>query len=151
MTTSIAAAANGQITAKPVSAGMTTLLAAACGLTAANIYYAQPLIGLIAPAVRLSETAASLIVTFTQIGYCLGLVLLVHRGGEHPGAVTEARGAGQAGPVAQRAVAQDRGRCRDQPALRAGGCGWMAHWCSRGPSSRAKGGDGGLRAAAASR
>jgi len=59
---------------------MTTLLAAACGLTAANIYYAQPLIGLIAPAVRLSETAASLIVTFTQIGYCLGLVLLVPLG-----------------------------------------------------------------------
>jgi predicted MFS family arabinose efflux permease len=59
---------------------MTTLLAVACGLTAANIYYAQPLIGLIAPAVGLNDTAASLIVTFTQVGYCFGLVLLVPLG-----------------------------------------------------------------------
>ncbi len=56
------------------------LLAAACGLTAANIYYAQPLIGLIAPAVGLGDRAASLIVTVTQIGYCIGLILLVPLG-----------------------------------------------------------------------
>ena len=56
------------------------LLAAACGLTAANIYYAQPLIGLIAPAVGLGDRAASLIVTVTQIGYCIGLMLLVPLG-----------------------------------------------------------------------
>jgi predicted MFS family arabinose efflux permease len=49
-------------------------------LTAANIYYAQPLIGLIAPAVGLGDTAASLIVTFTQVGYCFGLMLLVPLG-----------------------------------------------------------------------
>jgi predicted MFS family arabinose efflux permease len=65
---------------KPVSAGMTFLLATACGLTAANIYYAQPLISLIAPSVGLGETAASLIVTITQLGYCAGLILLVPLG-----------------------------------------------------------------------
>src|SRR5580692_7912785 len=80
MTSSTAAPAKGDGAAKPVSAGMTTLLAAACGLTAANIYYSQPLIGLIAPAIGLSETAASLIVTFTQAGFCAGLVLLVPLG-----------------------------------------------------------------------
>jgi MFS family permease len=78
MTSSVAAEA--QRRAESLSAGMTLLLAAACGLTAANIYYAQPLIGLIAPDVGLSETAASLIVTFTQVGYCLGLILLVPLG-----------------------------------------------------------------------
>ena len=71
---------NGYVVAKPISIGMTTLLAVACGLTAANIYYAQPLIGLIAPAVGLGDAAASLIVTFTQIGYCIGLVLVVPLG-----------------------------------------------------------------------
>jgi predicted MFS family arabinose efflux permease len=80
MANSTSASANDGIAAKPVSVGMTTLLAAACGLTAANIYYAQPLIGLIAPSIGLSETAASLIVTFTQGGYCVGLVLLVPLG-----------------------------------------------------------------------
>jgi len=59
---------------------MTFLLAASCGLLAANIYYAQPLIGLIAPAVGLNDKAASLIVTFNQCGYCAGLALLVPLG-----------------------------------------------------------------------
>jgi predicted MFS family arabinose efflux permease len=80
MTSSIAAEAQGRVAQKSLSAGMTLLLATACGLTAANIYYAQPLIGLIAPDVGLSDTAASLIVTFTQVGYCLGLILLVPLG-----------------------------------------------------------------------
>ncbi|HLJ70122.1 MAG TPA: MFS transporter [Roseiarcus sp.] len=59
---------------------MTFLLAASCGLLAANLYYAQPLIGLIAPSVGLDAKAASLIVTFTQCGYCAGLALLVPLG-----------------------------------------------------------------------
>jgi predicted MFS family arabinose efflux permease len=80
MTSSVAAASRETVAVKPMSPGMTVLLAAACGLTAANLYYAQPLIGMIAPAVGLSETAASLIVTFTQLGYCVGLVLLVPLG-----------------------------------------------------------------------
>jgi len=80
MTTSTAAPAKSGVAEKAVSAGMTTLLAAACGLTAANLYYSQPLIGLIAPAVGLGDRAASLIVTVTQVGYCIGLVLLVPLG-----------------------------------------------------------------------
>ncbi|AXI02424.1 MFS transporter [Aquirhabdus parva] len=53
------------------------LLACSCGLIVANLYYAQPLIGLIAPDIHLSPVASGLIVTLTQIGYCLGLLLLV--------------------------------------------------------------------------
>ena len=80
MASSTSAPVNVDIAEKSISPSMTTLIAAACGLTAANIYYAQPLIGLIAPAVGLGDAAASLIVTFTQIGYCLGLVLVVPLG-----------------------------------------------------------------------
>lgn len=56
------------------------LLACSCGLIVANLYYAQPLIGMIAPSIGLDTSAASLIVTLTQTGYCAGLVLLVPLG-----------------------------------------------------------------------
>ena len=59
---------------------MIFLFACACGLIVANLYYAQPLISLIAPEIGLDDTAASLIVTLTQLGYCLGLILLVPLG-----------------------------------------------------------------------
>jgi predicted MFS family arabinose efflux permease len=57
--------------------GLTTLISAACGLTVANIYYAQPLIGLIAPALGLQAELAGLVMTLTQAGFGLGLLLLV--------------------------------------------------------------------------
>jgi predicted MFS family arabinose efflux permease len=53
------------------------LFAVATGAVAANIYYAQPLVGLIGPAVGLAPHAASLLVTLTQLGYGAGLILLV--------------------------------------------------------------------------
>ncbi|BAP45946.1 MFS transporter [Pseudomonas sp. 21LCFQ02] len=56
------------------------LFAFCCGAIVANIYYAQPIIGLIAPDLGLSETLASLIVSLTQIGYALGLLFLVPLG-----------------------------------------------------------------------
>lgn len=59
---------------------LTLLLAAACGLLVANIYYAQPLIGPIAADLGLSPGAAGLIVTMTQIGYGIGLLLVVPLG-----------------------------------------------------------------------
>jgi predicted MFS family arabinose efflux permease len=60
--------------------GLVFVFALACGILIANLYYAQPLISLIAPEIGLSESAASLIVTLTQIGYCIGLILLVPLG-----------------------------------------------------------------------
>jgi len=60
--------------------GMVLLFAFCCGAIVANIYYAQPIIELIAPDIGLSAHAASLIVSLTQIGYALGLFFLVPLG-----------------------------------------------------------------------
>ncbi|MGO4766051.1 MFS transporter [Cupriavidus sp. 2KB_3] len=62
------------------AAWITPLLATACGMIVANLYYAQPLIGPIARSLHLSPEIAGLIVTLTQMGYCVGLVLLVPLG-----------------------------------------------------------------------
>lgn len=59
---------------------MTLLLATACGLIVANIYYAQTLVGPISRATGLAPQVAGLIVTLTQIGYALGLLFLVPLG-----------------------------------------------------------------------
>ena len=61
-------------------ASLVLLLAASCGMLAANIYYAQPLIGVIGPSVGLGPRAASLIMTLFQLGYAAGLLLLVPLG-----------------------------------------------------------------------
>ncbi len=60
--------------------GMVLLFAFCCGAIVANIYYAQPIIELIAPDLGLSSSLASLIVSLTQIGYALGLFFLVPLG-----------------------------------------------------------------------
>jgi predicted MFS family arabinose efflux permease len=56
------------------------LIAAACGLIVANLYYAQPLVGLISKTIGLRPEAAGLVVTLTQIGYGAGLLLVVPMG-----------------------------------------------------------------------
>ncbi len=53
------------------------LFALACGVIVGNLYYGQPIIALISPDVGLSDHAASLIVSLTQIGYGLGLLFIV--------------------------------------------------------------------------
>jgi predicted MFS family arabinose efflux permease len=60
-----------------MSAVQVAIFAAACGLTVANIFYTQPLIGLIGPALGLHAGFVGLIVTLTQLGYGAGLLLLV--------------------------------------------------------------------------
>jgi len=60
--------------------GMVMLFAFCCGVIVANIYYAQPIIELIAPDIGLTPAMASLIVSLTQIGYALGLFFLVPLG-----------------------------------------------------------------------
>lgn len=62
------------------SSWLTVLLAASCGLIAANLYYAQPLVGPISQSLGMSPGAAGLVVTLTQIGYGLGLLLIVPLG-----------------------------------------------------------------------
>lgn len=61
--------------ALPLSQQM--VLALACGLLVANIYYAQPLTGLIGPTLGLSAKAWGLLVTLPLLGYGSGLLLVV--------------------------------------------------------------------------
>ena len=60
--------------------GVILVLAAACGMAVANIYYAQPLLGRISSAFGVSEGRTELVITLTQLGYALGLFLLVPLG-----------------------------------------------------------------------
>ena len=66
---------------KVVDGSLTTAqmfgFAVACGLTVANIFYAQPLIGLIGPSLGMPLGQVGLIVTLTQVGYGAGLLFLV--------------------------------------------------------------------------
>ena len=66
--------------ARPLTPATVRLFAFCCGVVVANIYYAQPIVELIAPQVGLSLRAASLIVALTQVGYAAGLFLLVPLG-----------------------------------------------------------------------
>lgn len=56
------------------------VMACACGMSIANIYYAQPLISIISASIGLRSTLSSFIVTLTQVGYCAGLIFLVPLG-----------------------------------------------------------------------
>ncbi len=60
-----------------ISPAVTFACAVACGVIVANLYYAQPLIALIAPELHLRPGIAGLIVTLTQLGYAGGLLFVV--------------------------------------------------------------------------
>ncbi len=74
------AAPSGAEAHRPISGGLTFVLALACGLIASNLYYSQPLIAPISAALHVSDEQAGLIVTLTQIGYGLGLLFVVPLG-----------------------------------------------------------------------
>jgi predicted MFS family arabinose efflux permease len=61
-------------------AWLMAVIAAACGLIVANLYYAQPVLGVISRSIGLRPEAAGLIVTLTQVGYGAGLLLIVPMG-----------------------------------------------------------------------
>jgi predicted MFS family arabinose efflux permease len=63
-----------------IAPGLVRLMAAACAVTVANIYYAQPLLHAIGSTLHASQTAASLLVTAGQAGYAAGLLLIVPAG-----------------------------------------------------------------------
>lgn len=60
-----------------ISRWLIFLLAAACGLIVANLYYAQPLVGPISASTGISSSLSGFIVTMTQLGYAAGLLFLV--------------------------------------------------------------------------
>lgn len=64
----------------PLNGPTIILFAAASGLAVANAYFAHPLLDVMADDLGLSRTIAGLIVGATQLGYGLGLLLLVPLG-----------------------------------------------------------------------
>ena len=73
----------GQIAGEPatlLTRRLVLILAAATGIAAANMYYAQPLLHTIARRFGASASSAGLIVTATQTGYACSLALLVPAG-----------------------------------------------------------------------
>lgn len=60
--------------------GLVWLMALTCGLVVANIYYNQPLLAAIGHSFSISDSRASLLATATQVGYTLGMVLVVPLG-----------------------------------------------------------------------
>ncbi len=69
--------------ARGISRGLVLLLATACGTAAANLYYAQPLLHTLAGAFGVSNGTAGLLITISQLGYVVGLMLLVPLGDLH--------------------------------------------------------------------
>ena len=56
------------------------LMAIACGLCAGTNYYAQPLIGSIQQYFQVPEAQVALTVTFAQVAYAQGILLIVTHG-----------------------------------------------------------------------
>jgi predicted MFS family arabinose efflux permease len=73
-------AVTAEPTQRPLSSRLVLLMAVACGAAVANLYYAQPLLNTIAHDFGTSDGTAGLLVTASQVGYAVGLVLLVPLG-----------------------------------------------------------------------
>ncbi|MFE1599621.1 MFS transporter [Methylobacterium sp. ID0610] len=66
--------------ARRLSRPLALIFAAACGISVANVYYAQPLLDAIAESVAIDPASIGLVVTLTQLGYAIGLVAIVPLG-----------------------------------------------------------------------
>ena len=66
--------------APALSRGLTLLFSVACGLAVANAYYAQPLLDAMADDFGIGRAVIGLVMTTTQVGYGLGLLLVVPLG-----------------------------------------------------------------------
>ena len=63
-----------------MSPGLTVLFAVAGGAAVGNLYWAQPLLANIAHALHVPISSAGLLVTVTQVGYAVGVFLIVPLG-----------------------------------------------------------------------
>ena len=68
------------MTAASLPRSLVTLIAVATGAVVANLYYAQPVLHLVARDFHSGSGLASLIITATQVGYAAGLLLVVPLG-----------------------------------------------------------------------
>jgi len=60
-----------------LSASLKLLLACACGLLIANLYYAQPLAGLISETLGTPASSAGLLFSLPVAGYGVGILIIV--------------------------------------------------------------------------
>jgi len=60
--------------------GLVALFAVACGISAANLYYAQPLLPQVSRSLHVGSGTTALVITAAQVGYGIGLALLVPLG-----------------------------------------------------------------------
>lgn len=67
-------------TPSPMPPALVWLLAVACGLSVANVYYAHPLLDAIAADLGIGRAAVGGVITLTQVGSALALLLLVPLG-----------------------------------------------------------------------
>ena len=65
---------------KPLSSALITLMAIAIGIIVANLYYLQPLLHQISKNFHVGSARASLLMTFIQTGYALGLAFVLPLG-----------------------------------------------------------------------
>ncbi len=68
------------MSSSPLSGAVVLLFAIACGLSVANVYYAQPLLDAMADTFAIDHATVGIIITLTQVGYGIGLLLLVPLG-----------------------------------------------------------------------
>ncbi|MED7953853.1 MFS transporter [Streptomyces sp. BE303] len=79
-TSAPAAAAAPSAPARRLSPAIALLFSVAGGLAVANVYYSQPLLDLIADDLGIGRSTIGLVGTLTQVGYAVGLLLLVPLG-----------------------------------------------------------------------
>jgi predicted MFS family arabinose efflux permease len=67
-------------TKSAMTPSLVALFAVACGISAANLYYAQPLLPQISRDLHVGSGSSALVITAAQIGYGVGLALIVPLG-----------------------------------------------------------------------
>ncbi|MDE2430229.1 MAG: MFS transporter [Burkholderiales bacterium] len=65
------------------SPGLVLLLASGAGLAAASLYYSQPMLGILAADIGVSDVNIGFVPMLTQLGYALGILLLAPLGDRH--------------------------------------------------------------------